>query len=137
MKRLAALLVVGLLLGACGGAGEKSGGPLKAAEAADRLGYEEPEVDPDDVAFAYTQAYEEACENVWSNSPDGSLYYDDFAYTVEDCTGAMPYVDGTEFADEDEAASQGESDGYDAAFDYNTTSDVLCWGEDCWSRYDF
>lgn len=85
---------------------------------------------------AYSEGFEESCSEVWSNSPDGSLYYDDVAYSEDECSSSNDPDLGGDLADEDEARYQGTNDGFDAAFDLSPAG-VLCWGEDCYSRSDF
>lgn len=93
-------------------------------------------VDQQALEEAYAAGFEEACEDVWSNSQDGLLYYENFFYSENDCTGDLDETLGGAFADESEAYDAGQSDGYDAAFDVSW-SGQLCWGDTCWSRADF
>jgi hypothetical protein len=57
-------------------------------------------------------------------------------WSEDDCADAKPLVDGTEFADADDAFSQGKSDGYDGAFDLSPAGE-LCYGRDCWTSSDY
>lgn len=85
---------------------------------------------------AYTDAFYEACEDVWSNSPDGNLYYAGIAYTEDDCKGELDETAADEAADENDAEDRGREAGFDAAFDLSP-SGRLCYAEECWERYDF
>jgi len=147
--RLAVMGVFGiLLLGACGRAGDVGAGastsgytdawlrttapdPGSSSGSDDRTEDDDPQARAD----AYSLAWDDACADVWTHSGDGSLYYGGEGWSEDDCVEAQPSVDGTEFADEDDAFSQGEADGYDGAFDLSPDGE-LCYGPDCWSSSD-
>lgn len=90
----------------------------------------------DELDQAYIDSFEEACAEVWSNTPDGHLYYGGEAFTEDDCTADEDPSNLEAVTYTSEASDQGTSDGYDAAFELSPTG-VLCWGRDCWSRSDF
>jgi hypothetical protein len=130
VKRLAlALAFVALtLVGACGsdhsqdtssGANEQSNGGTAHTSA---------------LEAAYSDAFKQACSDVWSNSGDGNLYYQGDAYTEDDCSSQIDETNADGLSDVAEAQDQGKNDGYDAAF---AVSDELCYGRECWTRSDF
>lgn len=92
--------------------------------------------DAEELREAYAEAFDEACEEVWSNSPDGNVYYAGVAYTEDECKDAKDETEADDAADVDEAAERGREAGFDAAFDLSPAG-ILCHGRDCWSRSDF
>lgn len=129
----------GILLGAIA-----VGGLLLAAGCAPPVGRENDYygntgvglADNEALRAAYSEGFEDACAEVWSNSPDGNLYYAGVAYTEDDCLSEIDEERALTATDEEEARMLGRYDGFDAAFDLSP-SGVLCWGEECWTRDDF
>lgn len=158
LARVAVALLLALGAG-CGPSGSPTGAPEGTEEGTDFSppGGSDEQADLEAEAEehlqllveAYATGSEGACDDVWSRSPDGDLYYDGTAYTVADCqagldgdedkvleaVGALDAADALASADESDAETAGAEAGYDAAFEQ--TADVLCWGEDCVTRGDF
>lgn len=126
-RPLALAMVAALFAGCTGGIAE----PDRTRSAGtDRL------TDEERLREAYTKAFYEACEEVWSNSPDGNLYYAGTAYTEDDCKEELDETEADDASDEYDAEDQGREDGFDAAFDLSP-SGRLCYSDECWERYDF
>lgn len=158
LARVAVALLLALGAG-CGPSGSAAGAPEGTEEGTDFSppgGADEPadlEAEAEEhlqlLVESYAAGFEEACADVWRNSPDGHLYYDDVAYSESDCqagldgdedkvleaVGAQDAEDALASADESTATDAGAEAGYDAAFEQ--TADVLCWGEVCVTRGDF
>jgi len=81
----------------------------------------------------YRERFEEACEEIWSKSPDGIMYYSGEGYTVDDCTALIDETSADDALDEDEAGERGYEEGLDAAFRVSP-EEKLCWGRTCWTR---
>lgn len=86
---------------------------------------------------AYVAGWEEGCNFVYDESPDGNLYDQGEQFSVEDCIAAEPY-DASEASDlpydvpddpEFDGNQLGQHDGCVAAF-VDTTDDALFWGDD-------
>jgi len=97
---------------------------------------DEREASTEELREAYSQAFDDACEEVWANSPDGNLYYDDVAYTEDDCKDEKDETEADDDEDAARAQAEGREAGLDAAFELSPAG-VLCYGEDCWTRDDF
>jgi hypothetical protein len=75
---------------------------------------------------AYDQAYTDACNWVFDQSPDGNLYYSGTQYTVDDCTGCLGNT-----SDPSSQTGAPAVDGWNDACYYLFTVDVgddLYWG---------
>jgi hypothetical protein len=86
---------------------------------------------------AYSSAFDDGCQALFDESPDGALYEDDEQYTVTDCQNLKP-GDGSEASDipsdapddpEAVGTALGELDGCHALFDDQGVIS-LNWGED-------
>lgn len=138
VKRYVIAIVLALaILGGCAPSGEgyvldDNGEAISEEE----VTFEDPQIDVERLEAAYSEGFEESCSEVWSNSPDGNLYYDGVAYTEDECAGSNDPTVGDDLGGEDEARYEGTSDGFDAAFELSPAG-VLCWGEDCYTRSDF
>jgi hypothetical protein len=130
---VAAVLLLGLP--ACGGSATSSSGTSGGSSSADVSGSDSG-VSTADLESAYTDGFQQACSDVWTNTPDGNLYYDGVAYTEDDCNAAMDETQADSLTDTQTAQDQGSSDGYDAAFGLDPSGE-LCYGTQCWSRSDF
>ena len=92
---------------------------------------------------AYSQGFNDGCDALFSESPDGSFYEDDYDYTASDCQGLNPGDASsasdlpTEVPDDAESAGGelGELDGCQALFEEQGVWS-LNWGEDSYTEDD-
>jgi hypothetical protein len=97
----------------------------------------------EDFNDAYSSSFDEGCQELFDESPDGSLYEDDTEYSVYDCQNLNP-GDGSEASDvptdvpddpESAGAELGELDGCQALFEQEGVYS-LNWGEDSITEAD-
>jgi hypothetical protein len=151
-------LLAGMLAGAgCAATEEPANDDTEPV--AETAGPSDEEVDPDEqrqtdwenqegadwdaFSTAYSDGFDSGCEELFGQSPNGSLYEDDVEYTVADCTNLNP-SDPSNSSDlptdvPDDPASDGESLGEDegcrALFDEGTVA-TLNYGTDTYTEDD-
>jgi hypothetical protein len=141
---IAAVVLLLVAMPACGGSavssprhsnGSSSSGDSGGSSSGDSSGSDSG-VSTSDLESSYTDGFQQACSDVWSNTPDGNLYYDGTAYTEDDCNNQMDETTADSLSDTQTAEDQGTTDGYDAAFGLDPSGE-LCYGTQCWGREDF
>ena len=97
----------------------------------------------DDFNDAYSSAFDDGCQALFDESPDGSLYEDDTEYSVLDCQNLNP-GDASQGSDvpsdvpddpEGAGTEHGELDGCQSLFEQEGVAS-LNWGEDSITEYD-
>jgi hypothetical protein len=112
------------------------------SEVADDSGWENGTSEAwDAFASAYASGWEEGCQALFDQSPDGKLYYDDEPYDSSDCPSSIdPRINGDMPAGvPDDPTSEGDALGRAAGcialFD-NVLVPSLNWGTDSYTKTD-
>lgn len=91
-----------------------------------------PEIGQQEYEEAFSTATDNACEAIFSDSPDGVLYYTDTGYEQSDCETAAPLPDQWSASASGDPPAEGATNGWAGAcedFFASTGVDALFWGD--------